>query len=63
MTKRQKKTGSEKREPLTREELSAGRGAHEEECRCKEVSQKTPLEMLRLMASDFALWKKRKSRK
>lgn len=35
----------------------------EENCRCKEVAKKTPREMLRLMISDVAFWKKGKGRK
>lgn len=30
----------------------------EEDCRCKEVSKKTPMELLKLMISDLAIWKK-----
>jgi hypothetical protein len=29
-------------------------------CRCKEVAQKTPRELLRLALNDLAFWKKRK---
>lgn len=32
-------------------------------CRCKEVSKKTPVEMLKLMLSDLAFWRKPKGRK
>jgi len=32
-------------------------------CRCKEVSKKTFPEMIRLMISDLAFWKKTKGRK
>lgn len=31
-------------------------------CRCKEASEKTPRELLRLMISDLAFWKKAKKR-
>jgi len=27
-------------------------------CRCKEVSKKTPMELLKLMIKDLAIWKK-----
>lgn len=32
----------------------------EEPCRCKEVARKTPGELLRLMISDLAFWRKSK---
>jgi hypothetical protein len=34
-----------------------------ETCRCKEVAKKTPREMLSLMISDMAFWKKGKGHK
>ncbi|NJD56790.1 MAG: hypothetical protein FIA94_10355 [Nitrospirae bacterium] len=43
------------------EERSEGEGA-EDSCRCKEVSQKTFPDLLRLMISDLAFWKKNKRR-
>lgn len=33
-------------------------GGKEENCRCKEVSKKTPMELLKLMITDLAIWKK-----
>lgn len=30
----------------------------EESCRCKEASEKTPLELLKLMINDLSFWKK-----
>lgn len=41
------------------------RGAEEvtEGCRCEEVSKKTLPEMLKLMLSDLAFWKKKKEHK
>lgn len=30
----------------------------EDACRCKEVSKKTPMELLKLMINDLAIWKK-----
>jgi hypothetical protein len=38
-------------------------GPDEESCRCKEVSKKTPTEMLKLMINDLAFWKKAKGHK
>ncbi len=35
----------------------------EDSCRCKEVSKKTLPEMLRLMVSDLAFWRKAKEHK
>lgn len=40
-------------------EQEAGEGS-KVSCRCKEVSKKTLPEMLRLMLSDLAFWKKAK---
>jgi hypothetical protein len=33
---------------------------HDENCRCKETSQMSPQELLRLMMNDLAFWKKKK---
>ena len=33
---------------------------HDETCRCKETSEMKPRELLRLMISDLAFWKKTK---
>ena len=33
---------------------------HDENCRCKETSKMTPQELLKLMVSDLAFWKKLK---
>lgn len=35
---------------------------HDDTCRCKETSKMTPRELLRLMMSDLAVWKKKKKR-
>lgn len=37
----------------------AGEG-HDENCRCREASRMTPQELLKLMMSDLAFWKKPK---
>ena len=39
----------------------AGAG-HDDTCRCKEVSKMTPQELLKLMISDLAFWKKAKKK-
>ncbi len=41
------------------EERQSGTGK-DVTCRCKETSQMTPRELLRLMISDLAFWKKTK---
>jgi len=50
-----------------RQPLPKGKGGHpepkagevgEDDCRCKEVSKKTVPELLRVMISDLAFWKK-----
>ena len=30
----------------------------DDDCRCKEVSKKTPMELLKLMINDLSIWKK-----
>ncbi len=35
----------------------------EENCRCKEASKKTPLELLKLMMNDLSFWKKEQGHK
>jgi len=56
----------------TRDQAAAGKGGQEknrdkadlrsvashDDCRCKEVSEMNPRELLRLMMSDLAFWKK-----
>ena len=37
-----------------------GGAGKDDNCRCKEASQMTPRELLRLMMSDLAFWKKAK---
>lgn len=38
---------------------SKGENQQQDDCRCKEVSKKTPKELLRVMLSDFAFWKRK----
>jgi hypothetical protein len=42
-----------------RGDVHAGAG-HDDACRCKETSKMTPRELLKLMMSDLAFWKKAK---
>jgi hypothetical protein len=49
--------GASEKEKSKKEEEPPG---DEDECRCKEVAKKTPFEMLKLMISDLAFWKKTK---
>jgi len=53
--------GSDDRTKGSAEEQKAGDGG-EDSCRCKEASQKTFPDLLRLMISDLAFWKKNKKR-
>jgi len=46
----------------TTEEREKGKSA-DEDCRCKEVSEKTFPDMFRLMIRDLSFWKKTKKRK
>jgi hypothetical protein len=43
-----------------REEAEGAHAGHDETCRCKETSKMSPQELLRLMMSDLAFWKKTK---
>ncbi len=45
------------KEKNTLENHAAGK---EDDCRCKETSKMTPGELLKLMMSDLAFWKKKK---
>lgn len=64
MVARHKETGhpaggqANKKEPA---ETQAGAGK-DDACRCKETSQMTPRELLKLMLNDLAFWKKEKKR-
>ena len=42
-------------------QAQAGAGK-DDACRCKETSQMTPRELLKLMMNDLAFWKKEKKR-
>jgi hypothetical protein len=50
--------GSPGKEKETPEEHA--RAGHDENCRCKETSKMSAQELLRLMMSDLAFWKKTK---
>lgn len=52
--------GSRKKEEVSKKKAVTDTS---ENCRCKEVAKKTPREMLGLMISDFAFWKKAKGNK
>ena len=60
MTKKQQQVAGADRQPSEKE--GSGREGREN-CRCKEISQKTVPEMLKLMISDVAFWKKPRARK
>jgi hypothetical protein len=62
MTQQQRQSDDSDKRPIEKEifnEREAGEGS-EITCRCKEVSKKTLAEMLKLMISDLAFWKKTK---
>ncbi len=64
MTRNQQRSAGSDKRPLEKEkpgELEAE--VSEDGCRCEEVSKKTLPEMLKLMLSDLAFWKKTKGRK
>jgi hypothetical protein len=48
--------GGQEKKPA---EAQAGAGK-DDACRCKETSQMTPRELLKLMMNDLAFWKKEK---
>jgi len=65
MTAEQRHSGIKDKSSVEREK-PAGRqeeDVSEDSCRCKEVSKKTIPEMLKLMLSDLAFWKKAKGGK
>jgi len=49
-----------KKGKISEQEAKEGK---EENCRCEEVAKKTPRQMLSLMLSDLAFWKKGKGHK
>jgi len=63
MAKYQNESVGSGKEPPGKEKIHGGVDAKSEEsCRCKEVSKKTPLEMLKFMIGDLAFWKKQKGK-
>ncbi len=65
MTKQRKQTAGHDKKTL-KDQTSAGNESEEtveDGCRCKEVSKMKPAEMLRLVISDLAFWKKAKTLK
>ncbi len=50
----------EQRRPLKEMPRDATPEGKDDACRCKETSQMTPRELLRVMISDLAFWKKEK---
>lgn len=54
-----KTVGSGRQKNMPVEDQHAAAHAHDA-CRCKEVSEKTPGELLRMMFSDLAFWNKMK---
>ena len=65
MTKSQRQSDGAKKMPREKGEIPDGKeaeAANPESCRCKEVSKKTPREMLGLMIDDLTFWKKQKGK-
>lgn len=62
MTRYHQQSADSDKKPLEKErpEEPEAEGGSEDSCRCKEVSKKTFPEMLKLMISDLAFWKKAK---
>ncbi|HET6515323.1 MAG TPA: hypothetical protein VFG09_09215 [Thermodesulfovibrionales bacterium] len=62
MARRERQSAVSDRKPLEKERTGEDQGeeAGADSCRCKEVSKKTPLELLKLMIDDLAFWKKGK---
>jgi hypothetical protein len=50
-----------KKPPRRKGKRNAPEGG-EESCRCKEVAEKTPKELLKLAANDLFFWKKNRKR-
>ena len=62
MAKKRRQTTDTSKGSRKKKEVSEKKAAADasENCRCKEVAKKTPREMLGLMISDLAFWKKGK---
>jgi len=63
MTQQQQHSDDKADSPMGKEQPGESGDVSEDSCRCKEVSKKTFPEMLKLMISDLAFWKKTKGRK
>lgn len=58
----EKKNAVEQQRPATPQGIagdSKGENEPQDECRCKEVSKKTPGELLRVMLGDLAFWRRK----
>ena len=62
MRKGKERDGGQRNKPLSgkKEGAPASGSVSDESCRCKEVASKTPRELLKLMISDLAFWKKKR---
>ena len=61
MTKQEQKTDGPDKNPVDKGKPDVNEAGDNggEGCRCEEVSKKTPRELLKLMLSDLAFWKKK----
>ena len=46
--------------PVRKRESPKAAIGEEDDCRCKEISRKTPGELLKVMIGDLSFWKKKK---
>lgn len=65
MTRHRKQSAGSGKGPFEKEKSKEreSEGVSDDSCRCKEVSKKRLPEMLKLMVSDLAFWRKAKEHK
>ncbi|MDA8082326.1 MAG: hypothetical protein M0024_01545 [Nitrospiraceae bacterium] len=59
MKEEKKQTASTPPGGIPKRESPADVASPHDSCRCKEVARKTPQELLKLMISDLAFWRKK----
>lgn len=60
MAKNREDSKGHEKNPVNKKESAREAMRGEEDCRCKEMSQKKPRELLKVMIGDLSFWKKKK---
>jgi hypothetical protein len=60
MAKRGEEAKGPFKNPVKKGESPKAAIGEDDDCRCKEMSRKTPRELLKVMIGDLSLWKKKK---